>query len=428
MTVTSLAQYVDFVGNWRAVNSKVRTFEITNIGTDRQAATSTTAQPPSEVNGRGAFSLVNWDVSNSRMIGLMIHDGGVGVDIAQASGSSSWLDNVGFNNGSDHGATNPTGMTFYTQNQAGVQRFVNNVSFRDFNFNFQGYGKTGNLVGVHVEGGIFFDAGAPAGALRSDPNFRQNNIFIGTQTTPQQDTLVTNVDTYMAPLARGANINIGYLYAYDLDATITNNRLFGGAVGISLKSHASGTVTGNFIYTRASDQNVHYNALTPGPGRTFADYTWNHNTYYNDPVNVTGIWHASGTGYLTLGAWRTATGFDMNGSVINAAYTGTTVTPHVSEVRAGYGSLAVANFGLASTVNVDLSSFGLVNGQTVTIVDLERVLETDAVIKTFTYNSAVAATSTAVPVSVLTTQPTQPYGVTGITRNREFRAYLVIPG
>ena len=319
-------------------------------------------------------------------------------------------------------------MTFYTQNQSGIQRFVNNVSFRDFNYNFQGYGKTGNLVGIHVEGGIFFDAGASTGTFRSDPNFRQNNIFIGSQTTPQQDTRVNNVDTYMAPLARGANINIGYIYLLNLDATITNNRVFGGPIGINLKNHASGTVTGNFIYTRKSDQNVHYNALTPSLGHTFLDFAWDNNTYFNDPINGSGIWNYNGIGFPTLAALTAFTGFDAHGSVTNAAFTGTTTTPHASEVRAGYGTLAIANFSLANSVNVNLSGFGLVNGQTVTIIDLERVLESDAVVKTLTYNSGAASTSTAVPVNILNSQPTQPYGVTGVSRNREFRAYMIIPG
>ena len=78
LTMTSLAEFVDLIGNWSVVNSRVRTFEITNTGTDRRASTSATSQPASEVNGRGAYSLLTWDVSNSRMIGLMIHDGGVG--------------------------------------------------------------------------------------------------------------------------------------------------------------------------------------------------------------------------------------------------------------------------------------------------------------------------------------------------------------
>ena len=424
MSLTPFAQYVDLIGNWSVNGSQVRTFEITNTGTDRQAVSPATAQPPDEVNGRGAYSLIRWDTRNSRMIGLIIHDGGVGCDITQASGDSSWIDNVGFNNGSDHGNINQTGMTFYTQNESGVQRFVNNVLFRNFNYNFQGYGNMGNLVSVHVEGGIFFDAGAPAGALRNDPNFRQNNIFIGTQNTPQQDTVVTNVDTYMAPLARGANINVGYFYPSDLDATITNNRIFGGPIGIALRSHATGTITGNFIYTRRSDVNVHYlTALWPRSGSTAVNFVWNSNTYYDDPDNGGSNWIYNDVGY-TFAEWKNATGFDLNGTGITARYQGTMVRLHPSTVRFGYSSIAIANFSLATSVPVNLSAAGLVNGQGYRIIDLERVLENDAVV----YTGVYSPTNPVVSVPINNTQPTQPYGVTGISRNREFRAYLVVPG
>ncbi|MGH9932297.1 MAG: hypothetical protein ACREA9_24105, partial [Pyrinomonadaceae bacterium] len=240
----------------------------------------------------------------------------------------------------------------------------------------------------------------------------------------QQDTVVTNIDTYMAPLARGANINVGYLYLSDFDATITNNRIFGGPIGIALRSHATGTVTGNFIYTRKSDENVHYlTALWPRAGSTSANFVWNSNTYYDDPENGGANWTYNDVGY-TFPGWRNATGFDLNSTAFTVRYQGTMVTLHPSTVRFGYSSIAIANFSLATSVPVNLSAAGLVSGQSYKIIDLERALENDAVV----YTGVYSATNPVVSVPINSAQPTQPYGVTGISRNREFRAYMVVPG
>lgn len=439
----SLAQYVDYKGNLFAdATNGLQGFEITNTGLDRYSPSLATAIPLDECNARGA-SLISWDAAHSTMQNLMLHDGGLGADVSQASTDTSFTGIIAWHNGTNNGGTNITGMALYVQNAStsDIQTTSNGIFFRNFNYNFQAYGKTGPIKGVRLVDTILSDSGAPArgSVVVGSPggpcpaNFGASDAFLGAQTNVGDGNVVDSCDLYHPAGIHGTAMNLGYIGPDNQDYQALNNHIWGASTGIAFVKTQTGTMTGNTIYNRKSTDNIHSGVdITPVTGFPLSGFTLDHNTYYADPNTSGAILAAGGAGY-TFANWQGTLGYDTVGSTFtNAAPVGVFVRVHPSPIVSGMASVSVFNPQLATTASVNLSTAGLVDGQLFQIVNVQGASvsgRAGTIALAGTYNAA--SPTVTVPMNDATC--VQPYTdgvgvVTVLTSEPEFGLFLLIPG
>ena len=113
------------------------------------------------------------------------------------------------------------------------------------------------------------------------------------------------------------------------------------------------------------------------PGGTA--YNWNNNSYYG-----TGSFGVVGSGPYGFGAWKATTGYDAAGTDTSSALPDTVIV-RPNAYQAGRANIIIYAGSGAASVNVNLSTSGLVNGQAYTIKNAFNYL--GANVFTGTYNA-----------------------------------------
>ena len=216
----------------------------------------------------------------------------------------------------------------------------------------------------------------------------------------------------------------------------------GGGVAIYLNHFLSGTVTGNKIYAQQSGAYVGTGAagLASVSVENSSSLTFNNNTYYDQTPKYQGttaypfVYAVGGTGKATCeggnalrfsytgcapnGGWKQITGFDANSSYSYAAPTGTEVFVIPNEYEPGRAHIAIYNWALNPTVNVDLSNV-LAVGDTYSIYAVENYL--GAPVTTGTYNG----TPVAIPMTGTTVAAPIGLGWTPASVRPQFGVFVV---
>jgi hypothetical protein len=236
------------------------------------------------------------------------------------------------------------GHGVYTQNEEGTKLIRDNVIFRQYGWGVHAYAEEGALDGLHFEGNVSFDNGAPAGA-------RYDNILVGGRRPAGRIALISNY-TYETPTEDEAkpNVRLHYEAANNRDLTVKDNYFANGSPVVSVADWLSATVTGNTFY--GPERLLE---LTLPQGVAASAYAWDGNTYY-------GAGRAASFSFqgraLDFAGWQGATGFDRGGSwgaVEAGRPAGVKVFVRPNLYEAGRAHVVVYNWERREAVEADVS-------------------------------------------------------------------------
>lgn len=355
---------VRFVGNQLYVsgsNTTYRDFEITHSLADRVATGA--------VNGGGVFNIGG---SNS-FINLVVHDNGLGFFTGSASSNTLLYGNIIYNNGGigQDGGPGPAGSTYgismYLENASGYSRVYDNFLVNCFSNNLQAFGVTGPYVNGDIRNSVFANAGVHHGDLK-------RNMIYGPDSQQSPTANVQDNFFYHSPGTSSYSVTFGY-GAGIATGSFTNNTLIGSGTGFEVQAVTNLTFTGNRFYSSNSGD-IYTLAGTSG-------YTWNNNTYYS--TTTQNRFAQAGVGNFNFTNWKAIYSYDAASTTSSPALPdGYTLLPNTYET--GRANLIVTAASGATSINVNLSTTGLNNGQAYTVKNVFDWNGGD--VMTGTYNSA----------------------------------------
>jgi len=328
-----------------------------------------------------------------KLINLVIHDNREGIFAGIGALGLEIYGCIIFNNGLVDWQRGH-GLGIYVLNGPGApQKRIRNVfSFNGFVDGMKAYSESQYAQNFLFEHVISFNNGVLAGFPGNQgdngsplaPNHRACNIFAGTgnSNNPINDILIHDCYLFHPFDAKpqGGNLALGYQAPGATGLEITNSRIMGGNNALGLSHFRTFTVTGNKLYAQATSPGNVWNTLVSAQLESGYSGTWNNNTYFEQlPIawqflftNGTAIRHACDTGAILKstetgcspnGGWKEHTGFDANSSFSHGAPTGTEVFVMPNEYEAGRAHIAIYNWALNSSVNVNLSNVLVVGDQ-----------------------------------------------------------------
>ena len=412
---------VTHVGNQLTLNGDNTTYrdlEITNSSPQRDLT------PPglddqgccgfySKIRGAG---VVIANRSGNSLINLIVHDNLDGIFTGSSSSNTLVYGCVTYNNGGHW--TNPiegergAGNGMYLENSAGYSRVYDTISVNNFGHGGQFFGVTGPYVGGDVQGSVFANAGSPMRGI--DPNIAYRNMLFGADSQVVPTASVTNSHFYH-PAGMGYSVNFGY-GAGILLGIFTNNYVIGSGTGFEASSVTSLTMTGNKFYSAGSGDIAVLSQRLP--------YVWNNNTYYGTSTNQFKYGDTTSHNNLNFTGWKTATGFDLLSTATTSAMPDTVIV-RPNAYTAGRANVVVYAPSGAASINVNLSTSGLTNGQSYTIKNAFNYFGPN--VATGTYNSSNPTIS--LPLTGAAASVATPVGATytPTTTVPQFGAFIVVP-
>jgi hypothetical protein len=232
---------------------------------------------------------------NNKFINLVIHDMGGN----SFGGSNEIYGSILYNNGVDG---NYLAHQLYTQNDDASQPalIVDSIIFNGFAYGIHAYASgVGQINGIHMIGNIWFNSGAA-----QTVGDRKDNVLVAGVNGTSNILLQENMGWAFSPSER--SLALGRYWDLNQDIMLIDNYLVGDTKFYN--TWQSVTVTGNTFYT-----------MSPGNGTNF------------DPTQF------------------------PNNLYLTTRPTGTQVFIRPNQYEQGRAHIVVYNWGLASTVNVDLS-------------------------------------------------------------------------
>lgn len=452
LTIASGGDYVYF-----------RDFEVTNSNPVRQYNSDLVVK---QVRGAGIYVLSG---DHGKFLNLLLHDGEQGAYVAAQATNTEFYGDIIYNGGFvDWTRGHGQGLYMANDPATGQKQVRNVISFNSFTDGMKAYAESAVVQKFLFENIIAFNNGVNEAFPGNVANHgsavgsttRYSNIFGGTGSSlqPLSDILIHSVYLYHPFDAKPENGNLGMGYQGQSSAgfELTNSRIMGGNNTFTLKRFLSGTVTGNEFYEQTTSLGSVFNEIVDTDLETGYSFTWNSNTYFSQqPAQptfyypfrfaVNRIYTTSCDGGTTLrytctpvggnGGWKENSGFDASGSSwTNAAPSGDEVFVIPNEYETGRGHGVCFNWSHASTCSFNLSTLGLVDGQTVYAYAAENPL--GAPIATITYNaaspsSAISTAGTTVAAAVGYNGSIANGGMGGFiatTTRPEFAAIIFVPG
>lgn len=423
-----------------------RDFEVTNTSTVSRVIPGFYVIPP---RGTGINNYGNY----SKFINLVIHDteGGFGLQAPYDVGTGEPTGGLGtevfgciiFNSGFVD-ATRGHGHGLYIQskarNAAERKRVLDVISVNNFATGMKAFGEQAFVIGVEFSGVMAANNGSPgayltspavvSGSYTGEIYQRESNLFVGTTQNPADDIIVTNTYLYHPESTGGGGFRMGHTAdSSNGTITVTNNYIANGSSETTVEDWLSATISNNTFY--ASDSVGNPGDLFPGlahavlaAGQPSTSYTWNNNTYFDQAAQNSPGWKSfSFGGTRTFAEWKTATGFDAASTHTLGRPTGTQIFIRANAYEAGRAHIAIYNWGLTSTVAVNLSTTGLTNGQPYEIRNAFNFLGMR--VMTGVYNSASPTIN--IPMTGLTVAPLMATDFTPASVAPEFGIFVVLP-
>jgi len=365
--------------------------------------------------GRGSGVVVVGD--RNTLINLVVHDNLNGIFTSSASSNTEIYGCLVYNNGvhSRDGGTieNGHGHGLYLENNAGYSRVYEDIVLNTFNLGTQGYGVTGPYMGGDFVGSAFANSGAPLGKF-GDVNRRNFNFIIGPDSQRSPTAVIRNSHFYHPASSNGYLMSFGY-GAGVTSGTITDNYFVGGGTLITIGTATNASITGNKFYSSRSG--AQYTVIPAG-----LSYNWNHNTYFGAAGrNVFGV---SGSALMQFPNWKTATGFDASSTATSAAMPDTVIV-RPNSYQPGRANVIIYSFSGSSTATIDLSSIGLVNGQSFTIRNAQNYY--GPAVATGTFNAASPTIAVSLAGAAATVATPAGYSYTPATTCPQFCPMIVVP-
>jgi hypothetical protein len=403
-------------------NTEYWNFEVTDSNPGGAGLNRREPRPTVEIAG-----------SNLKLIGLIIYDTG-NVFMGTSAPGLEIHSSLFFNNGwwpILAGVLTPTGHNIYQQNDAGRKLVKNSVSWGAASLGYQLYGSGTFMTGLDVHDSIFFmNTGwhsATAGGA--------GGVFFGGRRPITSSTIINNV-AYCQAGRHGSNYTVGQLGDPHSGLIFQNNKSLGTGTA-QLNDYSSVNWSNNlFIYTKPSANDWYMTWTRPqtapniwgptvkatyfGTGNTYAAPGW---------TSTTKIWNESGVGDYNLSEWIALTGIDANAVIRNTTtnpYTSPIIDYKPNQFEPGRGFIAVFNPQALVSVTLNLSSFGLANGQPFSIYDVQNPFGSP--LATGIYNSSspnisVSMTGTIVRAPV----GYSPVGGAASKTSSEFKTFMLVP-
>jgi PKD repeat protein len=322
LTGTSTAPIVvrSYPGEWAKIDSGVGTsgmtetlsiagsyswfwgFEIMSSDPVRQSAED--GPWPTDINRGACVGTTNG--VGAKLINLVCHDAAEGFELWQESSNLEAYGNIVYNNGWRGATDRGHGHGIYAQNANGSKFIRDNIILQSYDINVQIYGSAAPLNNFTVDGNIVYQA---AKILTGGTALEL--IFGGDQVAT--NAVFTNNGVYSK---NGRGVNFGGQSGMR-PATVTGNLIASSGYAVAATFNDTldvVTMTGNRIWGQVLNVNdaSHQIDYAAWPGNTFIPYT--------------------------------------------TRPTGTNVIVRPNKYEPGRGHIAVFNWGLASTVSVDVSS------------------------------------------------------------------------
>lgn len=323
----------------------VRNLEIKNSSGFRYMQT----QPETVALGSGL--VISGTSDNTQLLELVIHDNANGIFIGSSSSNTLVEGNIIYNNGIIDGGGIQNGMGIYAENASGYSKVYRNIIILSWNGNGQFGGDGGAYVGGEHIGNIFANSGAPAGV--------QTRNYLGR--AEGQPLLVTD-NHFFQPHTNDAGCSALFGYGEAITTlTVNDNYIIGGNPSCVLSNITTISGSGNNLFLNDNgfgDTEMFWNPATLPTG------TFNNNTYHKTQGRDS--FGKQGVGYFDFASWKSDTGFDAS-STETAVNMPDSVFVIPSQITSGNAFVAIYATSNPATIDVDLSTVGLTNGQAFTI-------------------------------------------------------------
>lgn len=282
-----------------------------------------------------------------KVVNCVFHDH-IGAGIFKGNGGEGGeiYGNVFYNNGYESSDTSD-GHDLYLQNSNILCRVENNICGNGFATPFHAYRETaGGFGDFHIEGNTFYNGGIYA-------HYGTHSTFLlgedGATTTCSNVTIISNFvysvspipDHGLGPAQVGrAGTNNGLACAWNVFPD-----------GIYIQNWDTGSFVSNIVGA-TGNMVKHLSDIVAIP-------TWNYNDYHSRNSASTPFWIVNGSVNQTYNwaNWKTQSGFDANSTYTAGAFSGTTTYLRTNKYDRGRANVTIYNWDLASTIDVDLSSF-----------------------------------------------------------------------
>jgi len=358
--------------------------------------------------------------ARNKLVNLAIHDCENGVFTSSQASNTEIYGTLVYNNGYEHpGRT--AGHGLYVQSNSPTFRIEDDIVFNNFLFGIQAVSQTGNSIGFHFEDNAAFNNGA----VPYDTDVRNPGILVGANNGyADQITLINNY-LYQPSGTGGGSLRLGYT-ANNGTINISNNYIMGNSVPVMLSNWQSLTGSGNKVFIGSSIPSWSNKTLVEDHPLAGRSISWNNNSYYNMSGSSTPFTFNL-TAYSFAG-WKQATGTDAS-STYSTSLPPSLVIVRPNQYQPGRGNIIVYNWPRFSSVTVNLSTIGLINGQSYSIINAQNFHNgLAAPLFNGVYSPATpsitlnllsgAALATATPVG---------YSFNPLSTSPEFAVFVVIP-
>lgn len=390
---------------------EVYDIEITNTNPKRTSTVANTQSGP-YLRGIGVYNLGD----HNKIVNCYIHDNENGIFNGGAGVGPEYYGNVIFNSGYRAGSLGYNGHGFYLQHSSVTDTMYvkDNIELNSANLGAQEESQSGNAVNIWNEGNSW----ANNGRWQQISSGGQN-VLIGANGGIAD--LITFKDNalFYAPGLNTTNFAPGYGSSTNGSIAVTGNRM-SGSQNVNIGKWSPITFTGNFVTSQSNTGGGNTALVIFGAPVSFTPtLTWDSNTYsgsggfYSDPQS----------GSQTFAQWKAARAWDINSTYTSGAPVANWIVVRPNVYTSGRCNVYIFNFLASSSVTTNISTCGLVSGQTFYTFAEEDPFGTSVL--TGTYSGS------AVSIPMNGTTVIQPIGWTDTTiasLRPAFQSFVIIPG
>jgi hypothetical protein len=288
---------------------------------------------PGEDSGRQTGFVVV--APHVKLINNIIHDTKQGIATWSEAYDFEAYGNIIYNNGYQ-GTDRGHGHGIYAQNQTGVKRIEENITFNNFGgYGIHIYAESANIKGFELIGNVNFNG----------------DILVG-GATPAERISVTDNYSY------AGKMKFYYSNQYNNDLILWDNYIIrkdGPALEIGYWQELS--ITNNMVYSGSGDliRFIYPSSYDPN------SYNWDINHYFYDG-DKSRPFYIYGEPGLSFQSWKNRTGFDYNSQFEARDPNGNTVIVRPNRYEGNRAHIIIFNWDHAASINVDVEQLSLKPG------------------------------------------------------------------
>lgn len=285
------------------------------------------------------------------------------------------------------------GSAVYAQNDTGTRSYGDNVTFRNFTNGLKPYAESGFVRGFEFTGNTsFFNRGAP--------------YVLYSENSVERIKLIENY-SYDNNTGAATATRIGYngLGVANTGLEIRDNYLYGSTRSqtgvLDIRMFNDLTVRDNTIITEHTlNAGETPRLFSHYPTATETNIDWDNNTYWGgrdisigaDNVINDHIDYLTNDYHTSLAQWQTARpAYDVNSTYTKTLPISNAVFNRPNQYERGRGHITIYNWESLLNVDVDISVYGLEEGEAYEIRDIQNLFAIPAISGTYTYASRIVS-------------------------------------